>query len=359
MSVNPADLSRLYPLDSLRPENLEQVAREAAIEEIGRGTVIFKAGDTDDYMVYLLGGQVRGDYPDGKVKQTDGGSIQGRYALGDLQPRRFTAVVESVAATIAKLDRRFVEKVLTWDQLSRSENFRHYDAEPGANRWVFRLLQNRALHKMPTGNIERMFQRFEEVPVKAGDVIVREGDAADYFYVIKEGTCAVSKHTEAGEAVVAYLVRGDTFGEDALLTNSTRNATVAMKTAGKLMRLSSKDFSEVMKPPVVDWVTPGQASILVRQGAVVLDVRLPEEFSDRAVKGALNVPLFQLREKAAEFERGRKVVVYCNTGERSAAAAFILSKMGVPVFALQGGLSAMIRQLEKMAAGADASKPAE
>ena len=154
----------------------------------------------------------------------------------------------------------------------------------------------------------------------------------------------------SGHVGFVGLVRGDTFGEDALLTNSTRNATVVMKTAGKLMRLSSKDFTEVMKPPVVDWVTPGQASILVRQGAIVLDVRLPEEFNDRAVKGAVNVPLFMLRERAADFERGRKVVVYCNTGERSAAAAFILSKMGVPVFALQGGLSAMIKQLEKSAA---------
>lgn len=355
MSAIPSDLARLYPLDSLRPENLEQLAREATVEEVGKGAVLFKSGDVDDNTVFLLTGHVRGDYPDGKTKTIDGGSIQARYSLGDLQPRRFTAVVTSMTATVAKIDRRFMEKVITWDQLSRSENFRHYDAEAGANRWVFRLLQNRALHKMPTGNIERMFQRFEEVPVAAGDMIVREGDAADFFYVIKEGTCAVSKHTEAGDAVVAYLVRGDTFGEDALLTNSTRNATVVMKTAGKLMRLSSKDFSEVMKPPVVDWVTPGQASILVRQGAIVLDVRLPEEFNDRAVKGALNVPLFMLRERAAEFERGKKVVVYCNTGERSAAAAFILSKMGVPVFALQGGLSAMIKQLEK---GAAAEKPA-
>lgn len=347
MSANVTDLAKLYPLDSLRPENLEQVAKEATVVEAGKGEVLFKSGDTDEHTMYVLTGVVRGEYPDGKIKNVDASSLQGRYALGDLQPRRFTAVVESLGATIARIDRRFMEKILTWDQLSRSENFKHYDADPNGNRWVFRLLQNRALHKMPTGNIERMFTRFEEVAVVAGQVIVREGDPADYFYVIKEGTCAVSKQTDQGEAVVAYLVRGDTFGEDALLTNSTRNATVTMKTAGRLMRLSNRDFSEVLKPPVVDWITPGQASIMVRQGAVVLDVRLPDEFNERAVKGALNVPLYTLRERASEFERGTKVVVYCNTGERSAAAAFILSKMGVPVFALQGGLSAMIKQLEK------------
>jgi CRP-like cAMP-binding protein len=346
MAVNASDLAKLYPLDSLRPENLEQLAKEAEAQEVGKGTVLFNAGDTDEHTIYLLSGVVKGDYPDGKIKTVDGGSLQGRYALGDLQPRRFTAIVDSMTATVCRIDRRFMEKIITWDQLSRSENFKHYDADRNANRWVFRLLQNRALHKMPTGNIERMFQRFEEVQVKAGDVIVREGDPADYFYVIKDGTCAVSKFIDGEDSVVAYLVRGDTFGEDALLTNSTRNATVSMKTDGILMRLSSKDFTEVLKPPVVDWVTPGQASILVRQGALILDVRMPEEFNERAVKGATNVPLYSLRERASEFERGRKVVVYCNTGERSAAAAFILSKMGVPVFALQGGLSAMIKQME-------------
>jgi CRP-like cAMP-binding protein len=347
MSVNASDLAKLYPLDSLRPEHLEQIAKEATIEEIGKGKELFKAGDTDEHTIYVLSGVIRGDYPDGKSKKTDASSLQGRYALGDLQPRRFGAKVESMSATVAMIDRRFLEKILTWDQLSRAENFRHYDPAPNGNRWVFRLLQNRALHKMPTGNIERMFQRFEEIAVVGGQVILREGDPADFFYVIKEGTCAVSKHTPTGDAVVAYLVRGDTFGEDALLTNSTRNATVTMKNEGRLMRLSSRDFTEVLKPPVVDWVSPGQASILVRQGALILDVRLPEEYADRAVKGAVNVPLYVLRERAAEFERGRKVVVYCNTGERSAAAAFILAKMGMTVVALQGGLSAMIKQIEK------------
>ena len=54
--------------------------------------------------------------------------------------------------------------------MSRSENFRHYDAEPGANRWVYRLLQNRALHKMPTANIERI-----KVTVVVNDRSVENG----------------------------------------------------------------------------------------------------------------------------------------------------------------------------------------
>ncbi len=347
MSIEASDLARFYPLDKLRAENLEQLAREAQVEEVARGTVLFRAGDSDEHTIFLLSGRVRGDYPDGKTKESDASTLQGRYALGDLQPRRFTATVTSFTATIVKLDRRYLEKIQTWDQLSRAENFRHFDPAPDANRWVFRLLQSRALHKLPTGNIERMFQRFEEIAVASGDVIIREGEEADYFYVIKEGAASVSKSLETGNAIVAYLVRGDTFGEDALLANTVRNATVTMIKDGKLMRLSKKAFDEVMKPPVVEWLTPGMASILARQGAVVLDVRMPEEHAERAIKGAQNVPLYTLRESVADFDRSKKYIVYCNTGERSAAAAFVLSKLGFQVFALHGGLSGMIRQLEK------------
>lgn len=347
MSVQTADLAKLYPLESLRPENLEQLAREASTEEFGRGTVLFKAGDTDEHTLFVLAGRVRCEYPDGKVKETDASTIQGRYALGDMQPRRFTATVDSISATIVKIDRRYMEKIICWDQLSRSENFRHYDPSPESNRWVFRLLQSRVMHKLPTANIERMFQRFEEMEVRSGTVVVREGEPADYFYAIKDGAASVSKSLETGDSVVAYLVRGDTFGEDALLANTTRNATVTMIKDGKLMRLAERAFAEVMKPPAVDWLTPGKASILARQGAVILDVRMPEEFAQRAIKGAINTPLYTLRETVSEYDRSRKYIAYCNTGERSAAAAFILGKLGFEAYALQGGLAGMIRQMDK------------
>ena len=349
MTVKATDLAELYPLDKLREENLEQLAREAVIEEVGRGSVLFQAGATDEQTIFLRSGRVRGTYPDGRKKDIDASTLQGRYAVGDLQPRRFTATVISLAATVIKIDRRYLEMIQTWDQLSHAENFRYYDPSPDANRWVFRLLQSRALHKLPTGNIERMFQRFEEIAVKAGDVVIREGDPADYYYVIKDGAASVTKKLDTGSSVVAYLVRGDTFGEDALLSNTTRNATVTMIKDGGLMRLSKKAFDEVMKPPAVDWLTPGMASIMARQGAVVLDVRMPEEHRQRAIKDAINAPLYAMRETMSGFDKDKKYIVYCNTGERSAAAAFILSKMGFEVYALQGGISGMIRSMEKKA----------
>jgi len=345
MSFETSDLARLYPLDSLREETREQLASEAAAIEFSKGEALFRAGDLDGDTLYLIEGEIEGVYPDGRSKKTSAQSLQGRYPIGESQPRRFTATVVSGSARVLRLDRRYAEKVIAWDQLSRGESFRHFDQGPQGNRWVFRLLQSRAFHKLPTGNIERMFQAFEEVQVKAGDLVIREGDPGDYFYVIKEGAASVSKQLDGAESIVAYLVRGDCFGEDALLANTPRNATVRMMQDGRLMRLGRKPFEEVLKPPVVEWLNAGQAALLARGGANVIDVRMPSEHAQRAIKGAVNIPLFRLREDVAQrFPRSAKLIIYCNTGERSAAAAFILTRLGYPeVYALQGGLGSMLK----------------
>jgi CRP-like cAMP-binding protein len=345
MSIQGSDLAKLYPLDSVREEHLAYLAAEVArAAGHDKGEILFSAGDEDEDTIYVTEGSIRCDYPDGRSKTHEGGTLQGRYALGDSRPRRFTAVVESKRARVIRFDRRHLEKILTWDQLSRSENFKHFDSSPQANRWVFRLLQCRAMHKLPSANIERMFQRFEEIPVEEGQVMMREGDKPDYFYVIREGAVAVSRLVGGKETVIATLGEGASFGEDALLANTVRNATVTMTRPGRLMRLAKSAFDDVMKPPAVAWLTPAKASIMVRQGAQVLDVRMPEEFSQGAIKGAVNAPLYVLREDAsAKLDKKKRVVVYCNTGERSAAAAFILSKIGFDAYALQGGLSALLK----------------
>jgi len=347
MSIEPAELANFYPLDKLLPENLQQLALDAVQQEASRGSALFRAGDVDDDSIFLREGQVSGEYPDGRHKNIDARTLQGRYALGDTRPRRFTATVTSSNATVVRLDRRYIEKVQTWDQLSRTENFRHVDPSPDANRWVFRLLQSRALHRLPTGSIERMFTRFEEIQVASGDVIIREGDAADYYYAIKDGAASVTKKLDTGSSVVAYLVRGDTFGEDALLANTLRNATVTMIKDGRLMRLAKKAFEEVLMPPIVDWLTPAEASAKARQGAILIDVRMPAEHAQRAIKSAVNLPLYTLRESIADYDRTKDYIVYCNTGERSAAAAFILGQMGFRIYALLGGLSGMIRRKQR------------
>jgi len=344
MPVPVAELAKLFPLDSLRPETREQLAAVATAILYQRKEVLFRAGDIDEDTIYLTEGELRCDYPDGRAVAHVAGAGHGRYALNDAVPRRFTATVTSARAKVVQLERRFMEKVITWDQVTRDPGYRFNDAAPGANDWVFRLLRSPAFIRLPTGNLERMFRSFEEIPVRPSEVIMREGDAPDFFYIIREGTASVSKVLDGAPQVVAYLREGDAFGEDALLANVPRNATVRMLQGGRLMRMSRDAFEAVLKPPMVSWVLPAEAARLVKEGAKLVDVRMPEEFAQRAIAGAVNIPLYRLREDTPNLvEPGHRVVVYCNTGERSAAAAFILNAHDYPVHAMHGGLGAMLR----------------
>jgi CRP-like cAMP-binding protein len=341
MPLSAKELEKLFPLESLRVETREQLGLETSVNEYARGDVVFKAGDIDEDTIYVLDGELRLEYPDGRTAVHAAGTTHGRYSLNEAMPRRFTAKVVSSRAKIVRIGRRFLEKIITWDQVSRDASYRFND---GPNAWVFRLLRSHAFIRLPTGNLERMFQQFEEMPVKPGEIVMREGDAPDNFYVIREGTASVSKLLDGTQQVVAYLREGDTFGEDALLSNSPRNATVRMMQGGRLMKLSKASFEAVLKPPMVSWVLPAEAARLVQDGAMLLDVRMPEEFAQRAIAGATNVPLYRLREDMpAKLPSGEPVVVYCNTGERSAAAAFVLNAQGYTVHALHGGLGAMLR----------------
>jgi rhodanese-related sulfurtransferase len=89
----------------------------------------------------------------------------------------------------------------------------------------------------------------------------------------------------------------------------------------------------------VDW---DQVDALQYDGALVLDVRTPDEAQAGVIEGALHISVDDLRQRWGELETeltpGRKVVVYCATGLRSYIACRILKSRGYDnVYNLSGG----------------------
>ncbi len=82
----------------------------------------------------------------------------------------------------------------------------------------------------------------------AGEVVIRQGDPADRFFVILDGEFDVSRTDEAsaGAEHLRTLGRDDIFGELGLLTGTPRSATVAARSAGRLLELEGADFLELV-----------------------------------------------------------------------------------------------------------------
>lgn len=79
---------------------------------------------------------------------------------------------------------------------------------------------------------------------------------------------------------------------------------------------------------------------LVSEGALLLDVRTPEEFTEGHLPGAVNIPVHDLSGRLGELsDRERAIVVYCRSGMRSGRAAGVLRRAGYRTVHNLGGLS--------------------
>ncbi|MBI5611702.1 MAG: cyclic nucleotide-binding domain-containing protein [Gammaproteobacteria bacterium] len=340
--IDPGLFSRLIPVNSLNPENFQALARITRVEELPAGGVLFREGDTDNHALYLLTGEVTVSSDKSSITRAIvGGSDNALYALSNLRPRQYTATARTPIQFI-RLDNSLLDKMITWDQATGIE-VTEFGLADGDTAWMLKLLQTPVFLRLPSANINALFERFEELPMKTGQIVIKQGDKGDYFYVIKSGRCRVVQKPGAAApgVVVADLAVGDGFGEDALLSDAPRNATVAALTAGSLMRLAKRDFDPLLKEPLLQRLTQVEAAALVAAGALLIDVRLENEYKRLSLRGSVNIPLVQLRARAESLDKNRKIVTYCDTGNRSAAAAFLLEERGFDAYVLADGVQAL------------------
>ena len=346
MESKPLDLSLLRsfsPLDGMKPENLHSLARKAATRELPSGRLLFREGDHDKRAYFLLRGTVE-LAADGKpVYRIRAGSPEARNALAPASPRRCSARVVSDRAEYLSIDSDLLDVVLTWDQTGVYEVNELQNVEESlvtSDDWMTILLQTKAFHRVPPANIQAIFMRMQRVDYAAGDAIIRQGDDGDFFYAIAKGKCVVTRETPLNREGIklAELSMGDTFGEEALISEAKRNATVTAATDVTIMRLGKEDFRKLLNEPLLEWVERDAANFIVARGGKWLDVRLPSEYEHGHLSGAINLPLYFIRLKLRTLDRNVPYVVYCDTGRRSSAAAYILAERGFQASVLKGGI---------------------
>jgi len=301
---------------------------------------LFREGDSEKRTVYVLTGTVELREGDQSVARVTGGADDARNPISPKLPRRHSAIATS-AVEYVTIDSDLLDVMLTWDQTGSYEVAELRGESGGNDDWMTTLLQTKAFHKIPPANIQAIFMRLQQVNYKAGDAVIKQGEEGDFFYVITRGKCVVTRETPLNKEGIrlAELQVGDTFGEEALISEAKRNATVAMETDGSLMRLGKDDFRTLLNEPMLDWVDGPGAEKIIEGGGQWLDVRLPSEFEAYHNEGAINVPLYFIRLKLKTLDPAIKYVVCCDTGRRSSAGAFILNERGFQTYVLKGGLN--------------------
>jgi len=179
------------------------------------------------------------------------------------------------------------------------------------------------------------------VNVAPGDVVIRHGERGEQYFLIESGEAEVWRTDPISEetALAAVLGPGSVFGEEALLMDGFRNATVRMRSAGRVWTLGKADFNALVRTELVDTIDVAKACALVASGSAHwLDCRYEMEFSERHIPGARHVPLDQLRERTGELDITIIHIVYCHSGRRSNCAAYLLRERGIRALSLTGGI---------------------
>lgn len=89
-------------------------------------------------------------------------------------------------------------------------------------------------------------RRFRLLDVPTGARVIREGEIGHHFFIILEGSARVVKNTRAGERNWGVLKKGDYFGEEALLFDRPRSASVITLESCRLLRMSQQNFLDLV-----------------------------------------------------------------------------------------------------------------
>jgi CRP-like cAMP-binding protein/rhodanese-related sulfurtransferase len=347
--VDPKIIRNLVPINNLNEHNLERFARRLEIETLPPDTVICKQGDTEPETIFLISGSVSvGAHGTTMRRMIVGGTEEARYPLADQLPRPHTlASIDEVQ--ILRVDNYKLDRAVMLDEVTTIivgiENEPAKQSRSDSD-WMTEMLESDAFRKVPSDKIAPLLQRLTPIKVRAGDVIVRQGEQGDYYYIVREGKFVVSrKDTNGKVAVLNELTEGNVFGEESLLSGEARNASVVATADGTLMRLGKADFEKLLKEPLLSYVTVDDARVLVKVGAKVLDVRPEIEFKRGALKGSINVPVYALRDRLGHLEQGVRYIVCCRNGIQSEIAAFMLSQRGFDVSVLKGGLESLPKKM--------------
>lgn len=248
-------LRELVPLNTLPEALLERLAPQLPLESLPKGAVLFEEGVVDHDAIYLIEGALelvtRGST---LARVLQGGTPEAAHPLAPGTPRPCTARALS-PVKILRLDRRKLDRLVVFEQLTTLVT----TVEPGGPvrmsvdaSLVAALAASSAFGHLPRRQIQRLLERMRPIPVRSGQVVLRQGQPCEDYYIVREGRFVVSRKDEQGKVhLLGELGRGASFGAaETLVAGAPCPHTVVALAPGLLLGLARKYFEALLDSPV-------------------------------------------------------------------------------------------------------------
>lgn len=169
-----------------------------------------------------------------KVSTIEAGGSFGELALMYNAPRAATVVSAESQCTLWAVERVTFRRILLESTFARRRLYEDFlEGVP-------------LLHTLTPYERSKIADALETVKFPAGHAIIKEGDAADSFYILESGEADAFK--DGTPESVKHYKKGDYFGELALLNDAPRAASVVSKTDVKVATLGKNAFARLLGP---------------------------------------------------------------------------------------------------------------
>jgi ABC-type bacteriocin/lantibiotic exporter with double-glycine peptidase domain/CRP-like cAMP-binding protein len=245
--VDPAEFVDGLALFRLMPEEVRRlVAYSFEPVDFPFGSVIVREGEEADAFYVLASGTAR------VVKQSEQGGdvalnlLRTGDSFGEIGLLEDTARVATVRASSAVHALRLNRSVFHALVRRQPEIREHFEVlvRQRTLQNFFRLYS--AFAELPPDGIALMSSRLETVDVAKGEVVVRQGERGGPMYIVEDGRLHAFREVDGRRERLAFLRKGDFFGERALLRGEARHGTVEALSDSRLLRLDTPLFERLL-----------------------------------------------------------------------------------------------------------------
>ena len=239
-------LGQIPILQFLPPDVRELVEASFVSARYTFGQEIVREGEPADALYVLVSGRAR------VLKRAEGGD---EISLGGVRPGetfgegdllnpgiRATTVRASSDVEVLRLDQSVVDALIR-----RRPEIRQYLELQARHRHLqgfFR--QFSVFDSLPPDATAALLAALEPVEVPANTAIIRDGEPPGPMYILEDGRCRVHIGVDGRRRNVAYLRKGEFFGELSVFRNQPREATVESVTPCRLLRLTQQTYRDLL-----------------------------------------------------------------------------------------------------------------
>lgn len=344
LNKDPRDLIKQFaPLFHIDHKYHNQVAEELRLITAKPEEVVIRKSRNPKLMHYLVSGivEVRESFEERRlIRHTE--TTCGRALEASIKPNASVKAVEECILLVANADK--VDQYLSWSQdysifyldecdLSVEDN--DLIDDDFQEDWDNVFIRSKLAANLSNRAIHQLLNQLEDIEVQDGEKVVKANSPGDYFYIIKQGHAVVETAANGPFKGQSFeLGAGSYFGDEALVAETIRNATVTMTSNGVLGRLNIDAFNQLIKQHLVSQLSD---DIDIKTDHVkILDVRFPCEFKRDHLENSVNLPIHSLRSQLDEMKDSLLYVISPANDSRAELATYLMRQAGFEAYQMRG-----------------------